>query len=400
MTPSEAPPVELVVDAKTGRVRHAGATTDEGAWVMAVKDRAEKSLYTFAKAILGRAYLWAPLHKPVCDWLMHRPPQRKGLLLPRECAKTSIVSHALPLHILIQTPESNVYFPGEDGADQRIVLACESENRGKDHVRVQRDAWTKNELLRAFWPHRCWAKPKTEADKWNDSEYNIRRPNEYPDPSVRTIGVGGAITGAHPSVLIKDDLISLDAANSQTVMETAIQWNTAARALVNKPNCLEFMIGTRWAVFDLYSHVQETDDTVEWMIRSLVEDGEIIYPLTIVEVDGKTVVGGYTQEKITELQGTFRELFWLLYMNNPANPELADFSERDMRPYAIVEGSIEYDEDDRDLVITAAGGPRPPTAAQVAATQDRYGERVRVLDLGGKRGQYLRLRGDRPRRLG
>src|SRR5205814_749742 len=103
-----------------------------------------------------------------------------------------------------QPKESNVYFPGEAGCEQRIVLCCETQARGKDHLEVQRRAWGRNAMLKAFWPATVWEKATRDAPRWNNIEYDIPRSTDWPDPSVRTIGVDGAITGAHPSVLVKD----------------------------------------------------------------------------------------------------------------------------------------------------------------------------------------------------
>src|SRR3990170_1412990 len=169
-----APPAaEIVVDRKSGLARQAGADTPEGAWVLGFKLRAERSLYVFCK----------------------------GVLLPREHGKTSLVSHGLPIHILIQPKDGNIYFPDEEGADQRIILIGETETRATDAMRVIQSAFEMNDTIRALWPHRVWDNPRRESKKWNERECIIPRPAEYPDPSIRAIGVGGAVTGAHPTVL-------------------------------------------------------------------------------------------------------------------------------------------------------------------------------------------------------
>lgn len=275
---AEIAPREIVVDRRTGLARQAGATMADGNFVQGLRLRAEGSLYVFAKAIIGRDYLTKSLHLPMCDWLQAVPPRRKLALWPREHCKTSIVAHCLPLHILLQPSERNIYFPGEPGENQRITLVGETETRGKDALRVIKAACENNELLRALWPHRLWDNPRQQALKWNDTEVILPRKAEYPDPHIRAIGVGGAVTGSHPSVLIKDDLVTLEAANSPVVMQTAIEWHVASRALINADNALEFIIGTRWAVNDLYAYIQERDPSVETVVRSVVESGACIYP--------------------------------------------------------------------------------------------------------------------------
>lgn len=336
---ADAVPTEVVIDKKTGLARQAGATMADGAWVTGVRLRAERSLYVFAKGIMGRTYLTKTLHLPMCAWLQTRPPFRKLALWPREHAKTSIVGHCLPIHILLQPRSHNLYFPGEDGCDQRIVLAGETETRATDALRVIQSAYESNQLLRAFWPHLMWDNPRQQSKKWNEKEMIVRRPTDYPDPSIRGIGVGGAITGAHPSVLLKDDLISVEAANSPTVMQGAIEWHVTSRALINRDGTLEFIIGTRWAVADLYDYIITNDPTVEVTIRSVVEGGVCIYP----EV--------FNMEKVAQLQREFGILFPLLYMNSAADPELVDFDMAQIREFTLSNGYVEMTEDDRDVVI-------------------------------------------------
>lgn len=338
------PSKELVIDAKSGEVRQAGSD-GPGAYIVQFRREAEKSLYLFAKAVLGREYLSPSLHIPVCHFLQTRPPQRKLLLLPREHCKTTLVSHALPIHILIQPKESNIYFPGEEGCHQRIILACETISRAKDHLRVIETAMESNSLIKALWPHRCWDNARRESKKWNDEEMIIPRKDEYPDPTIRTIGVDGAITGAHPSCLIKDDLVSIRAANSATTMKTAIDWHIASRALINSPDCLEFVIGTRWAIHDLYSHIQQNDATVEIMHRAVVENSKTIYPekFSLAEHPRKTT--------IESLQIQFGSMFPLLYMNSANDPDLVDFDMQCVRSFEVDGDGIVFGEDERDTVL-------------------------------------------------
>ena len=236
-------PREVVVDARTGLPRQAGASTPEGRFIAAFRTHAERSLFAFARGVMGRGYLTRQLHKPICEFLQTCPPRRKLLLLAREHAKTSLIGHCLPLHILIQPADDNLYAPGLPGSEQRILLAGESLDRAQDSLRVVQSAAETNPTLRALWPGLIWEAPRREAKAWNDSELIFRRRQEYPDPSLRAIGVGGAITGAHPSVLIKDDLATLDAANSPAIMEAVIRWHTASRALINNDFALEFILG-------------------------------------------------------------------------------------------------------------------------------------------------------------
>lgn len=348
---------ELVID-PTGKPRQAGAVAAYGAetpWVAEKRQLAEQHLWYFATAILGRDYLTLKCHEPVCRWLQTCPPRRKLLLMPREHGKTSIVTHALPIHILIQPKARNLYFPNEAGLDQRVILMAETEKRGKDGLRVVQTNLESNPKIRAFWPHAVWDNPRAQSKKWNDVELILPRDNEYPDPSLRCVGVGGAITGAHPSVLIKDDLVTFDAMNSTTVMNEAIEYHKTTRALIGKPSCLEFIIGTRWAVFDLYSEIMDHDPTVESKVLSMVENGRALWPEE------------FPLDRIPQLQGEHGTMFPLFYLNSAADPQLVDFDMRLVRSYVAAHEAgtdwFTFAPDERDaLLFDRQQAPRPVAA--------------------------------------
>lgn len=367
---------EFVTD-RRGRLRQVGTVGEYHSFVDFWRTWCEQSLFVFSYVVLGRNYLTRPLHLPVCNWLQKAPPYRKMLLLPRRHAKTSIVSHALPLHILIQ-PEGGCYMPSKPGCDMRILLAGETMPRATDNMRVMRNVMESNDLFRGFWPHLCWEKPSRDADKWNEIALVIPRNTDYPDPSIRAIGVGGAIVGARHDVHIKDDLVGEAAANSEVEMQNVIRWHINSRALFDDPNkSLEFLIGTRWAVHDLYSYIMAEDPSVDYVVRSIVEDGQTIYP----EV--------FDLDDVTRLEREFGVMFPLLYMNNIGHPDLVDFAETDLRFFSLnVENGFAYFEPDpRDRILEQAYGAAEPEPVM-------RGERLDYGKLARRRDWYLKRYGD------
>ncbi len=337
---------ELVVDAQ-GRVRQAGATYSEGEYVLKVKELAETSLYFFAKVVLNLNLLTKHLHLPVCNWLSDRTKPRKLLLLPRDHFKSTIGSQATPLHLIIQQSHNNIYFPGMEGSDSKILIIGESERlacRNSHEVITQLES---NQLLRAFWPERVWAKPKSQAKAWNKTELYVPRSlgGAKADPTLRTVGVGGAITGSHPNVIIKDDLVTEKARDSADIMEKAIDYHVLSRALFDKQQeegveSLEFVIGTKWANYDLYSFIEERNPDVCIMKRSIIEDSKPIFPER------------FNLEDIAKLEREFRGMFPLLYMNDAADPSLVDFDMSLMREFKFSGEDIVFFEDERDAWIS------------------------------------------------
>lgn len=324
-------------------MRQAGAAEAEGKFVRQFKLVCEGSLFAFLDGVMNYWFLEAPLHKPVCDWLTKMPPFRKMLMMPRNHGKSTIVGRGIPLHALIQPKDTNIYFPGEPGTHLRLVMAGETEERAKEHMRVVKAALENNVLLRALWPHVCWDNPRRQAPTWSDTSIIVPRDVEYPEATIRAIGVGGAITGAHPNMLIKDDLTTERAANEPPTMQKAIEWHLDSRALFEDPEKnLEFITGTRWAAYDLPGFILENDPTVqvneEW--RQVVKDGQVIYPWKY----------GYSGA-VAQLQKEHGVKFSLLFMNQVAGSDLTDFLLSDLRPYELKNGVIRFVEDERDEEI-------------------------------------------------
>jgi hypothetical protein len=333
---------EVVID-KNGQPRQAGATTAEGEYIKRYRQRAEQSLFVFIKGVLGKFFLTPHFHRSICHFIQKCPPYRKLMLMPREHAKTTIVAGGLPPHILIQPAATNIYFPGLEGSECRILLAGETETMAKKNLRVITDVFEGNRIFKAFWPRRVWESGKGKV--WSSEAIIIPRATEWPDPTIRAIGVGGAVTGSRPNVMIKDDLVSFKAANSEVVMDEAIEWHKASRALLDKYEIesglqsLEFTIGTRWAVYDLYSYMIEKDPSVEVndaQYHRIIRDGNILWPEK------------YSMEDIEQLQREHGANFYLLYLNSAADPELTDFDMSLVRDFKVKDGCVWFEEDARD----------------------------------------------------
>lgn len=378
---------EIVID-KNGQPRQAGATMPEGEYIKRFKRRAEESLFIFAKGILGRHFLTKHFHRDVCNWLQKCAPFRKLLLMPREHAKTTIVSGALPPHILIQSAETNIYFPGLEGSECRILLSGETAVMAEKNLRVIQGIFEENRVFRAFWPHRVWeGKAKSDSRMWNNQGMIIPRDNEWPDPTIRAVGVGGAVTGSRPNVLIKDDLTTFAAANSDVVMDEAIEWHKVSRALLDKYEVesglqsLEFIAATRWAVYDLCSYIIDKDPSVEVSdesVRKIINDGNILWPEK------------YTLADIQQLQREHGSNFYLLYLNTPADPSLVDFDMEQIRIFRILNGQILFEGDERDLLLDknlkirkAAMTAQKPPANIKRGTALTSSVMQRMIDGGG-----------------
>lgn len=358
---------ELIVDRKTGAVRQAGTLTPEGQFVVEFRRRCERSLFVFAKGILRYDFLSPHLHREMCQFLADTPVdsapvgRRKMVLVPRFHGKSLLGCNCLPLHMMIQPRSDNRYFPEMEGTDTRVLLSGEKLDRAQDHIRVMETTLEANELLRALWPQIAWDEPRRQSKKWNDSEFIIPRSREFPDPTVRAIGVGGAITGAHPNVLIEDDLTTQDAANSELVMRAAIDCHIAWRALLSDPvRDLQYVFATRWAVHDLPGHIYANDPSFQVMKREVVEQGRTIWPEK------------FSLKDVEAWKSEFGTMFPLFFLNRATDKSLVDFSIEDVRPSTIVDGVVYFEENEQDILLASEMGAPSPHLAAAHAGQDQF----------------------------
>ena len=370
---------ELVIDKRTGKIRQAGSS-QEGQYLQMVRQRCERSLYVFSKLVLGNKWLSPTLHKPTADWIQKTPPRRKMLLLPRGHGKTILGGQSLVCHMLIQPTETNVYFPGSPGSDTRILLIGENLDRAKDHVRVISTHLESNDLLRALWPQVVWDNPRRDSKRWNETEIIIPRSQEFSDPTLRGVGLGAAITGAHPTVLIKDDLTTKDAANSEVMMRDAIEYHVASRALAGRTEDLEFIYATRWTVHDLPGFILANDPSVAVMTRGVVENGKPIWPEN----------PSFSLERIEDLKREFGTLFPLLYMNSATDRSLTDFDPADIREFRVdqLTNTFLFEEDERDARLRM-GMARTDFNAKMVK-DELYGQRFNGETFERMRLQHLR----------
>ena len=358
---------EIVI--QNGRVRQAGTVDPDGKAEDYLRHHYQRNLFAFAQGVMGLDRMTRHLHMPVCNWLQLTPTvyeRRKLLLMPRDHLKTSTV-RALAAHILIQSKEDNLYFPGKAGADTRILLANETSTNAEHQLRWIMAQWESNAMLRALWPEETWGDARRQSPKWNEKEMLIPRPSHYPESSIETIGVGGAVVGRHYDVFIKDDLVTLEAANSPTLMEKAIEWHRTSRALMDQPDwSFEVIIGTRWAAYDLYQYILDNDPSVEVVQRAAIENGRPIFPEM------------FSMQILEQLRIELGPLFYLLYMNAAADPALVDFDTENVRKYEIDfrRGVLLVDEDERDVVLSEAmHAPSPASSGDtrgVPLNADNY----------------------------
>lgn len=304
--------------------------------------KAVASLYFFTTAVFGWKKLQPDPHLEMCKFLQD-PWRRKVMLIPRDCYKSTVASKSAPVWILIQ-PE----FQGLPGREHRILLASHASDNAKKSCQSIKSNVEKNTIFQWLFPEYM---PNGQG-AWSDNQLTFPRDGAYGEASIEIAGIDTHLVSRHYTVQIKDDIEDKASFESPAVRERVKTWYKAAEALfVEEQTAIDWLIGTRWGIDDLYADVQAREsDTYKFMVRplewtreELEQDistaeakGELrVYPDMDPETHAPERGKKYyffpklfpeeSCRRVEAKQGTW--MYSMLYKNNPRDAKLAEFKE-------------------------------------------------------------------------
>lgn len=270
-------------------------------------ERGRRDLFFFDKAVLGFKDMTEDCHGPLCAFADLNPKQIKLFLMPRDHLKTTVLTVGATMQRVVRDQES------------RSLIANESATNSERMLRGIRQQVESNKVFRALYSEVI---PKdTRKVRWNDSELDFVRQGYYPEPTIDAIGMTGAATSRHYTHITYDDPISEEAVKSEKVMQDTINRMSGALSLLVNPTVDSiWLVGTRWALHDVYSvWLKLFGEDMARIIRAAIEDGQPIWPERFPE----TVLA---QKRA--LMGEYK--FSCLMMNSPRNAEIQDLNVEDL----------------------------------------------------------------------
>lgn len=95
------------------------------------------------------------------------------------------------------------------------------------------------------------------GDKWSDNMITLKgRDTNHVEPGLMAIGAGSSsIVGLHEEILVLDDVTDYDTARSKVKNERLIEWYKTAVLPTVMPNSKIILVGTRYGLNDIYSHI-------------------------------------------------------------------------------------------------------------------------------------------------
>lgn len=295
-----------------------GFTEETLSWY---RERVDSSLYFFNKAVLGYPDLTPHLHQQMCRWIVDTIPDRgRGILIPRKFFKSTCVKGYCLWRL-----RNNTNF--------RILIVGENDQVGAKNLNDIKWHIQNNKLLQALYPNLI--PPDFAATKWTTSEILLPRSKSFDEPTITTIGIGAKHTGFHYDLIVYDDPIGLEAAQSAAEMERARAWFEVAPGLLDSPHSEEIVVGTRWkdGRGDLYGWIMDelpfkrTEDGPQgfkWYIRSCIENNESIFPER------------YPIHELEKIRKRLGPYMWSCnMMNDPTIPGNVDFEDNWVKTYHI-----------------------------------------------------------------
>ena len=319
--------------------------TQTQAYVEKTRDEALQNFFFFTRAIIGMDKLTDRFHKDMCDELQYVDALRRLWLVSRDHFKSTIVGISYPLWLLIRNPE------------ERILLAADTANNAEQKLAKIKQLILGSKGIRAFFPEIIPGNVRKTV--WSDSEIVLPRQEAHAEPSISTIGAGGAVVGQHFTRIICDDIIAKEATDSPSVMSSVIRWADSLESLLVEPYVHTIdIVGTRKAHDDVYEHLRSHWKTGEDLedrpfyrefVRSFwASPGEPLFP----ELYG----GKKNALDFARRQQRQNAYLWSCdFENDPRSPE-AEFRIEDLQSYQwdVSKEHVLFEEKDQTRVISLA----------------------------------------------
>lgn len=240
---------------------------------------AEKSLFFFAKGILGFDRLNPRIHGPICQILETAELRRRSkIVLPRSWYKSTLVSIAYPLWRAVKN------------VNIRILLAQNTYINATSKLGVIGNIILTNPLFRALWPELL----PDKSCIWKADKMELKRTQTWPEATFEAAGIKTQIVSRHYDLIIEDDTVAPDLSDigeeniapTKDDIDQAIGWHRLVPPLLTSMQEGEIIVvGTRWFEHDLLSWIaaNEKYTTYERAVRENNlgqpdEVGELTFP--------------------------------------------------------------------------------------------------------------------------
>lgn len=210
--------------------------------IAALKKACETDLRFLAKTVLGMTKWDDTLHRDLEKFLKN-PSKQKLILMPRGHLKTSLVTVAWVIQQVLINPNIRILINNAVWDNARKIL-----DQISDYLT------TKSLLPEIYGPF------KTNACRWTRDEIEVAQKTDVTKrgATVSTGGVETAQTGMHFDLIVHDDLVERNNVGTRDQIQKVITFYRDSLDLLD-PGGRMVVIGTRWALGDLYGFIMDNE---------------------------------------------------------------------------------------------------------------------------------------------
>lgn len=314
----------------------------------ALRRRFRSSFFDFAKHCLGYDLL-PHVHGELCEslqlayWGLGEHAISGGIdrhlkLMPRGSFKTSVITQAWPLWILVQDeppdPLSPSYKPawsppksfnGKKGYDQRILLGQEIDQNVEKFLAAIKELIANCPMFIELFGQ-IGPTSQSRGLKWTNQAINIAWRQDYrtKDYNIGTCSLASAANSTHADILVMDDIFGEKQARSAEGNQSTVDFYRRLIPIAENPSLMIF-VGTRWDDKDLYGYfIESEEERGKWCIQkesAIRTDAEVAAGKSryfFPERLGPSVL----EDKRTTMRPS---LFSCQYLNEPIDEETAMF---------------------------------------------------------------------------
>lgn len=248
---------------------------------------------------------WSEVHTELAKFL-ETAGNRIHIELPRGHLKSWIVTQGWTVQQMLRNP------------DLRILIVNAVESNATKMVRFIRSYLGKGGYLATMFGN-------FETDVWSQEELVIRQRRKIQvAPTYMAAGLQKTLTSQHFDIIIADDLVEPDNVRTKEQREKVHEFYLSLFDLL-EPQGKIVVIGTRYHQDDLYARIlEENEQHKNWsvFIRSCYKaDGSVLFPEK------------FSFEQLDDIKKKSFYHFSTQYLNNPIDPENADFRDDQIEYY-------------------------------------------------------------------
>jgi len=246
----------------------------------------DQSFYWFVRIVGGSVRhggcITPEIHKPLCDFWQDQTIKRKAIFMPRNWLKSTVFTEWGSIWRWLKDPTN------------RIILISQNQDKANAFLYYIKKQLLTNKILHKLYKDRLvyandegqpqildkgWTGNK--ENRWASKWIDLPRPYYYKEPSITSIGVGGAAQSGHYTDISVDDPVGKKHIDSDTELEKVLTYHDNIDELLENANWMEqdgsfvTIVCTFWGPGDYGTYVKKNYKEYEWRVVPGLKDDDL-----------------------------------------------------------------------------------------------------------------------------